>query len=64
MFNFTLTTGQWIFCSIFAGLNTVGYMWYLAEMEKFEKEIQDEKKAIEQTEQFLDFINKLNEKGE
>ena len=42
MLEFTLTTAQWIFCSVFAGMCTVLYMVLLFEQEKIEKEMRDD----------------------
>ena len=61
---FTLTTAQWIFCSVFAGVCTVFYMTCLYEREIIERDFRDEKIAQEQSRKFIELLDKLNEERE
>jgi len=56
---FDLTTGQWLFCSIFAGVCTVIYMIHLFQVDE-ENRIREEQEMIENDfTSFLDFLERM-----
>lgn len=55
---FDLTTGEWLFCSVFAGISTVMYMIHLYNVEAMQKRMEEER-AEESFNEFLDFLSTM-----